>query len=361
MITALPPMQCDPATNNQCLHRPYLTTRDSNQDYDGYIVEILKMTHVPQNDPPEIFMTVQLISTKAPKEVANLRLLNDFCRNRLVMNHFCGSYALLVEDCDTLYDYAEHLTHKIILSQIEVLIPPRDFIPCMNMDIYTITDEISNDHTIRHMEFHSINMLVYIKAVNDMKNVPVVVNPIVKLDVPFPTIWIMWWQGWQHAPPIAQKCVESWQQHHPDWPLILLDKDNVETYFSIHEFLPHLNLSHKLGVHVVHYTDIIRLGLLYRYGGVWADATVMCHKPLEPFLWNPVAGFFAFDNKLGLKENMICTWFLASISNSYIGQRMLEETIKYWMNRDEADEYFWANNLFISLYQVSTDDVVEWM
>ena len=367
VITAAP-NQCDPATNNQCLSLPYLTKRDNNKNYDGYIVEILNVTHFPKNDPPELFLQLQLISNNAPKELANLRLLKDSCRNRLVMNYFCQSYRLLVEDCDTLYDYVEQLTQKILLPQ-SVMIPLRDDVPCVDMDIYTISDELSNDH----MEFNSVDMLVYSKAVQ--AHVSAAVNLMEDdttardgstqvssweespRNTPYPTIWMMWWQGWDHAPPIAQKCVESWHQHHPDWPLILLDKDNVETYFSIQEFLPHLNLTHTMGVHIVHYSGIIRFGLLYHHGGIWADATVICHKPLEQFIWSPSTGFFAFDNPLG--RTMISTWFLASTSHSYIGQRMFEEAIQYWMKKDEADEYFWANTVFISLYQVMTGDTMQ--
>ena len=338
-------IHCDPATNEQCLTRPSLTTRNSNKGYDGYIVEILGVTHFPKNVPPEIILELQLSSTKAPTELANVRLLEDLCRNRLVINYFCESYLLLVEDCDALYHYAEQLTRKILHVQ-EII---EDFVPCILQDIYTLSDDLNT----RHKEFHSIDMMVYSKAVNEMNVVPTVMNPVEMMNASFPIIWTMWWQGWQFSPPIAQKCIESWRQHHPDWPLILLDKDNVESYFSIHKFLPHLNLTLTTGTNIVHYADIIRLGLLYHYGGIWTDATVMCHKPLEWFLWNPTTGFFAFDHTLGLR--MISTWFLASIANSYIGQRMFEETIKYWTNKDEADEYFWVNDLFMSLYQVSMD------
>ena len=351
------PSQCNPATNNLCLHQPYLTTHDgNNQDYDGYTVEILGLTHV--RTPSQIVMKLLLMSTKAPKEIVQLQLLKDTCKNSFMVQYFCESYYLLAEDCHTLDEYAMQLTDKILLSTgDEKMIHPHDDLSCKDMDMYIIRDVLSNDE----WEFLWIDMMVYSKAVttiNDVTSTLISVNPMEKIVTSKPYIWMMWWQGWEFSPPIAQKCVESWRKHHPDWPLILLDKDNVNNYFSIHQYLPHLNLTHTVGDPVVHYSGIIRFGLLYHYGGMWADATVMCHKPMESFIYNPVIGFFAFDNTLRL---MISTWFITSIANSYIGQRMFEETIKYWMNKDEADDYFWASNLFISLYQVSINDATEYM
>jgi mannosyltransferase OCH1-like enzyme len=30
-------------------------------------------------------------------------------------------------------------------------------------------------------------------------------------------VWMLWWQGWEVAPPLVRACRDSWQRHHPEW------------------------------------------------------------------------------------------------------------------------------------------------
>ena len=39
-------------------------------------------------------------------------------------------------------------------------------------------------------------------------------------------IFILWLQGWEHAPEITKQCLESWERLNPTWNIIKLSKDN---------------------------------------------------------------------------------------------------------------------------------------
>ena len=172
------------------------------------------------------------------------------------------------------------------------------------------------------------------------------------------TKWTLWWQGWKHAPRLVQQCHQSWKKHHPDWHMMALDKDNVHQFFSISEYFPHLHLMNTTGTRITWWSDIIRVSLLYKYGGVWVDSTIFCHQPLVSFLWHqPSSGFYAFD---GPGSNLFATWFMSSSKRGYIVQRLFEATIHYWENRHDAHLYFWFRELFRTLYYRDTMFATLW-
>ena len=97
------------------------------------------------------------------------------------------------------------------------------------------------------------------------------------------TIWILWWQGWDQAHPVVVKCLESWRHHHSsiEWNVISIDKNNIGNFIDLNEVVPD-GVIESLTLAAL--SDIIRWMLLYKYGGVWVDSTVFCHKPLTTWL-----------------------------------------------------------------------------
>ena len=121
------------------------------------------------------------------------------------------------------------------------------------------------------------------------------------------TIWILWFQGWDRAPEIVSACRRSWEDLNPGWDVRALS--NAE--------LPHL-LGHDSPLRAnagawftpQAHSDLVRIDLLARYGGVLVDATALCAKPLDDWLPDVMgSGFFAFDAPA--PDRMISSWFLA--------------------------------------------------
>ena len=56
-------------------------------------------------------------------------------------------------------------------------------------------------------------------------------------------IYLLWFQGFDNAPEIVNKCVYSWKYYNPDWNIILLDHKNLINYINlITVMLFHLSL-----------------------------------------------------------------------------------------------------------------------
>lgn len=151
------------------------------------------------------------------------------------------------------------------------------------------------------------------------------------------TLWLYWAQGVSSAPGLVQACIKTWEDMNPEWKLHHLDAATAGKYVDTTD-LP-------AGISHAHRADIIRIRLLSKYGGVWADATCLCSKPLESWL-PPLmqSGFFAFTQPS--RDRILSNWFLASEKNGYIANVFSKEVTKYWRGRKKADNYFWFHHLF---------------
>lgn len=143
------------------------------------------------------------------------------------------------------------------------------------------------------------------------------------MNVNGPIIWILWFQGESQAPYLVKKCIKSWKDKNPDWDVIVLDRDSLEEYIDISDIpkdLPMPQLS-----------DVVRLRLLNKYGGVWADSTTYCRLPLNT--WLPKNQENKLDLFLFTNSNWhvgISSWFISSERNEPILLKLERSFSNYW-------------------------------
>jgi hypothetical protein len=161
-------------------------------------------------------------------------------------------------------------------------------------------------------------------------------------EAPLPrVIWLLWLQGWGVAPELVRACAETWRRHNPGWNVRLVDRASLTDVVPDDAFAA---LAGKT-LEPEAMSDVVRIELLSRYGGVWADATAYCLEPLDR--WLPprmTAGFFAFARPG--PDRMLSSWFLAAVQGSGIVQRWRAATRAYWATRTSRDHYFWFHRLF---------------
>ena len=89
-------------------------------------------------------------------------------------------------------------------------------------------------------------------------------------------VWVCWWQGIDNAPAIVKKCVESIQKNVHNHKVTIITEDNYKNYV---EFPDWIEEKKKKGIiSRTHYSDLLRLELLAKYGGIWLDSTFFCVK-----------------------------------------------------------------------------------
>ena len=143
-------------------------------------------------------------------------------------------------------------------------------------------------------------------------------------------IWIYWAQGWEDAPPIVQVCRDSWIKCNKDWEVVLLTEKNLSDYIA-------LDVLEDRQIPYVWRADVIRLYLLEKYGGVWADATTFCTMPLDGWLPGVTrTGFFAFDKP----KTTLASWFLVAEEHNSLMREWKKYADWYWKYTHEGKRYW---------------------
>lgn len=128
-------------------------------------------------------------------------------------------------------------------------------------------------------------------------------------------IWQCWFQGINHKsiPNLNKRCINEWSRLNPDWPITLLDNSNID------QFCPEFSDAGKgLKMSLALKSDLLRICLLKKYGGVWVDASVWPVEPLSNFIGSILneTGFFAYrfiPRNIGPKGHReLSSWFMVA-------------------------------------------------
>lgn len=87
-------------------------------------------------------------------------------------------------------------------------------------------------------------------------------------------VWVYWMQGYEGMPETVRMCLESIKRHvGQDVEVVVLSQDNLWDWIEVPEHIWQKVLKGKISL--THFSDVVRFELLYRYGGLWIDSTVL--------------------------------------------------------------------------------------
>lgn len=89
-------------------------------------------------------------------------------------------------------------------------------------------------------------------------------------------------------PELVRCCYNSICNNANGRKVILLTKDNVDKYVKMPDYI--LGKVHNGYITFTHLSDLIRVSLLYKYGGTWMDATLFVNAPIDNSWMNGVFG-----------------------------------------------------------------------
>lgn len=147
-------------------------------------------------------------------------------------------------------------------------------------------------------------------------------------------VWAYWHTGWDRMPPWCQRNVIGWVRLlGPSWKIRVLDgvEDSPNNFrkFLEPEHLPGaVTTSQMTGRYAAtHTSDMVRLPLLYVYGGVWLDAGIILLRNLDDGVWNLLSGTehpfefaaFGYAHRPGI-TSVINPWLAARRNCELIGR-----------------------------------------
>lgn len=128
-------------------------------------------------------------------------------------------------------------------------------------------------------------------------------------------IWTFW--NSDDLPPFIKKCIHTWRLHNPDYKITILTPNNLIWYLDQStitkmRFWKH-NDSHQ------RFSDLVRLAVLERHGGIWLDASIMCNESLDWIHEENNDCLMYTIPELPSDKPVIESWFIAcSRHNRYI-------------------------------------------
>lgn len=84
-------------------------------------------------------------------------------------------------------------------------------------------------------------------------------------------IWVCWLQGEENAPLLVQRCIKSIKKNCGQHPVIIITNENFKQYVDIPDYV--LEKTKSKIITYTTFSDILRMALLKKYGGMWIDAT----------------------------------------------------------------------------------------
>lgn len=168
------------------------------------------------------------------------------------------------------------------------------------------------------------------------------------------TIWLLWWQGFETAPELV-KCVrDSWVFHNPEWEVVCLDASNLNNYPDVQGPWGRINIQT-----IQAFSDYLRLNLLKDYGGVWADATTACLRPLNDWVHEAIEPAKVWMYHGRDRGRGPASWFMISEPGSTIATLWAKEA-KEFLSNNINYEYAWMDRLFAKLALGNQEFLESW-
>lgn len=171
-------------------------------------------------------------------------------------------------------------------------------------------------------------------------------------------VWICWFQGIENAPELVKKCYESVKKNLSSKEVILITSENMNEYVQFPDYI--IKKWDSGAITHTHLTDLLRLELLIKYGGLWLDATVLCTSEEEniPKYFFDSDLFFFQSLKPGRdgKATYLSSWLISAKANNRILLATRELCYAYWKRNNRLDDYFLLHDFLSIVLDKYEDD-----
>jgi len=150
------------------------------------------------------------------------------------------------------------------------------------------------------------------------------------------TIWTYW--DSEELPDFVSKCIDKWRRLHSDWSIVVLNPANLK------EYLPETDIFKlKFADTTPRQSDFVRLHILPKFGGVWADASVI---PTRSWNWvieeqkkkgSDFIGYYRQGATTKSEYPVIESWFFACPKGSNFVSKLRDEMMTMNSLENEAD------------------------
>ena len=188
-----------------------------------------------------------------------------------------------------------------------------------NVDNYNYKNNYKYNNNYKYYSLSSINYECN-NIINDLN----FLNEISNSDSnKVPKIIWTFWHDEDKIPSLIKYCIQTWIKSNPDYKIYFLTRQNYRNFIDIPSYITeHSNIND----YEARFSDMIRIHLLYEYGGVWMDASIICKESLNDWLYWDIQsfgknffGYYIQQNITDDRYPVIENWFMATTpKNNFI-------------------------------------------
>lgn len=156
-------------------------------------------------------------------------------------------------------------------------------------------------------------------------------------DVGPERIFSIWLQGEANAPEIVKACFRS-IRHNCTQELVVLDNESLREWVELPGYI--IKKWEKGRIKPAHFTDICRVALLYKYGGIWMDATAFVTSPMPQWLLDEEFFIYMSGDTLNGCYAFVQNCFFRAKKHNYIAKVWMEAIFEYWRRENGVITYF---------------------
>ncbi len=185
-----------------------------------------------------------------------------------------------------------------------------------------------------------------------------------------PIVWSMWWQGENALPDILKisymSHIRNIKNQGIDYRLVT--HDNYREFVDVPEYI--IEKLNNGVISFTHFSDLLRILLLEKYGGTWVDITLLTLKPVDKEIFAYPFYSICLENTnhkpTGLGQIITgCKWtgFMLSTNQAHFPLLVFIKKclLKYWELNNHAIDYFFMNLIIRLGYEnvVSFKDTID--
>jgi len=245
------------------------------------------------------------------------------------------------------------------IFQFNILIAFKLFI----VPVFTLNEPKYSRFAYKHKVIINYLKRKFSRTINIFKHKNNIVNSSFSDKYP---VWTIWWQGEENMPPIISKCYQTLKYFSNNHNVTLITKDNYMNYISLPKHI--IKKARKNILSITHLSDIIRICLLYEYGGLWLDSTVLLTKPLPDLpnicshlgFWTPKDNGEILETCFGAKNWIIregrwLTFCLFMSKNNILAEYVRDLFFNYVKKYNVFIDYFLFDYLISIAYDTNQD------
>lgn len=166
-------------------------------------------------------------------------------------------------------------------------------------------------------------------------------------------VWVCWWQGEESAPELVKACINSIRNSIPREKAVfrLVTLENCREYVTFTDTV--IKKFQEGKITLTHLSDMLRAELLYRYGGLWLDATYYVADNMEESMFEKDFYTLKYSKSIWKSDISQGRWscnLLRLKPKSLFARFLMEGLWFYWEMNDSLINYFWMDDVIALEY-----------